>query len=194
VERARADSTAAPAPPAAQRIATPANELLTLQRTAGNRIVGALLARQAVTTAKPLRQGHTGSEVSALQSRLNQLSEVATALAVDGIFGPITAKAVKEFKAKHPDLAGGSSVDDATQAAISAALLEDQDQTVLGRKMFALGAAAYDRRKFGHAYRRLQARAASWPTARRCCSPARRRCAGSAAAARRRSRSTRPIS
>jgi tetratricopeptide (TPR) repeat protein len=154
VERERADSTAAPAPPAAaaQRITTHANELLTLQRTAGNRIVGALLARQAVTTAKTLRQGQRGSEVSALQSRLNQLSDVTTPLAVDSIFGPITAKAVREFKAKHPDLPGGSSVDEATQAAISAALLEEQDQTALGRKMFALGAAAYERNKFGHAY------------------------------------------
>jgi tetratricopeptide (TPR) repeat protein len=153
VERERAEPAAQPAPPAAaQRITTRANELLTLQRTAGNRIVGALLARQAVATAKTLREGHVGSEVSALQSRLNQLSDVATALAVDGIFGPITAKAVREFKAKHPGLPGGSSVDEATQAAISAALLEEQDSTELGRKMFALGAAAYERHRFGHAY------------------------------------------
>ena len=153
MERERADSTAEPAPPAApQRIATHANDLLTLQRTAGNRVVGAVLARQVVAAAKTLRQGQVGSEISALQSRLNQLSGVATALAVDGIFGPITAKAVREFKASRPDLPGGSSVDEATQAAISAALLEEQDSTALGRKMFALGAAAYDRRRFGHAY------------------------------------------
>jgi tetratricopeptide (TPR) repeat protein len=152
VERERAEPTAEPAPPAAQRVTTHANELLTLQRTAGNRIVGALLARQAVAAAKTLHQGQTGGEVSVLQSRLNQLSDVATALAVDGIFGPITAKAVREFKAKHPELPGGSSVDEATQAAISAALLDEQDSTELGRKMFALGAAAYDRRRFGHAY------------------------------------------
>jgi tetratricopeptide (TPR) repeat protein len=153
VERERAETTAAPAPPAAAlRVTTHAGELLTLQRTAGNRIVGALLARQAVATAKPLREGQRGSEVSALQSRLNQLSDVTTELAVDSIFGPITAKAVREFKAKHPGLPGGSTVDEATQAAISAALLEEQDSTALGRKMFNLGARAYDRGKYGHAY------------------------------------------
>jgi tetratricopeptide (TPR) repeat protein len=59
---------------------------------------------------------------------------------------------VREFKAKHPGLPAGSSVDEATQAAISAALLEEQDSTALGRKMFNLGAAAYDRGKYGHAY------------------------------------------
>jgi tetratricopeptide (TPR) repeat protein len=153
VEHEHVDATAEPAPPAvAPRATGHVNELLTLQRTAGNRIVGALLARQAVATAKTLRRGQHGSEVSALQSRLNQLSDVATALAVDGIFGPITAKAVLEFKAKHPELPGGSSVDEATQAAISAALLEDQDQTALGRKLFNLGAAAFERHKYGHAY------------------------------------------
>jgi tetratricopeptide (TPR) repeat protein len=155
VEHERAESTAAPAPPASVTQRPPpsfAGELLTLQRTAGNRAVGALLARAPVATASVLTQGKQGSDVAGLQSRLNQLSDVATALAVDGIFGPITAKAVMEFKAKHPGLPPGSSVDETTQAAISAALLEEQDQTALGRKMFNLGAAAYDRHKFGHAY------------------------------------------
>jgi tetratricopeptide (TPR) repeat protein len=59
---------------------------------------------------------------------------------------------VREFKAKHSGLKGGATVDGATQAAIDPALLEDQDQTALARKLFTLGAAAYDRGRFGHAY------------------------------------------
>ena len=46
MEHEHVDATAEPAPPAvAPRATGHVNELLTLQRTAGNRIVGALLAR-----------------------------------------------------------------------------------------------------------------------------------------------------
>src|SRR5262245_29443915 len=141
----RAEQTAEAAPAVAQRPASGvAQELLTLQRTAGNRAVGAYLARAPVTAPKALAQGRRGNEVAALQSRLNQLSDVATALDVDGIFGPITAKAVREFKAKHSGLPAGASVDADTDAAISEALTHDQDQTELARKLFTLGAANYE--------------------------------------------------
>jgi peptidoglycan hydrolase-like protein with peptidoglycan-binding domain len=146
----RAEQTAEAAPAVAQRSAAlgVAQELLTLQRTAGNRVVGAYLAR----APKVLAEGRRGNDVAALQSRLNQLSDVATALDVDGVFGPITAKAVREFKARHSGLPAGANVDAETDAAISEALTKEQDQTELARKLFTLGAASYERRKYAHAY------------------------------------------
>ena len=83
---------------------------------------------------------------------LNQLDEVKTALIVDSIYGPITTGAVREFQAAHPPLQKTGAADAATQGAIAEALAEDQDGTAVARKLFALGAQAYERGKYGHAY------------------------------------------
>ena len=84
--------------------------------------------------------------------RLNQLDEVKTELAVDGIYGPITTKAVKEFQAAHAPLKATGVADADTQAAVAEALTEEQDPVDIGRKLFNLGGKAFERGKFGHAY------------------------------------------
>ena len=84
--------------------------------------------------------------------RLNQLDEVKTELAVDGIYGPITTKAVKEFQAAHAPLKATGVADVETQAAVAEALTEEQDPVDIGRKLFDLGGKAYERGKYGHAY------------------------------------------
>ena len=83
---------------------------------------------------------------------LNQLDEVKTELAVDGIYGPITTQAVKEFQAAHAPLKANGVAGADTQAAVAEALTEEQDPVDIGRKLFNLGAKAFDRHKFGHAY------------------------------------------
>ena len=83
---------------------------------------------------------------------LNLLDEVKTALAVDAIYGPITTGAVREFQAAHPPLKATGVADAGTQAAIEEAKAEEQDQTDIARKLFALGGKAYEKGKYGHAY------------------------------------------
>ncbi|MGZ8635175.1 MAG: peptidoglycan-binding protein, partial [Solirubrobacteraceae bacterium] len=129
--------------------------MLGLQRAAGNRAAVAMLAREPTATATAtgkLATGSTGARVTDLQMRLNQLDEVKTELAVDGIYGPITTKAVKEFQGAHAPLKANGVADVDTQAAVESALTEDQDAVEIARKLFALGGKAYERHKFGHAY------------------------------------------
>ncbi|MDP9293919.1 MAG: peptidoglycan-binding protein [Actinomycetota bacterium] len=128
--------------------------LLGLQRYAGNRAALAMLAREpSVAAAKAkLGWGSTGPEVMRLQVRLNQLDEVKTELRVDGKYGPITTGAVREFQAAHAPLPQSGVATPETQAAVEAALAEDQDPLEIGRKLFALGANCYERGDFGHAY------------------------------------------
>ena len=145
-----AAAAVAPAPPLAAPL-TPSG-LLGIQRVAGNRAAAALVARQPVAAAAKLRWGSKGSAVTALQMDLNLLDEVKTALAVDSIYGPITTSAVKEFQTAHPPLEATGVADADTQAAIAEAKTEDQDQTDVARKLFALGSKAYDKGKYGHAY------------------------------------------
>jgi len=153
VEQAAVEpAAAAPAGPAP--LLTP-HGLLGLQRSAGNRAVAALVARQATAEAAPpakLAWGSKGRPVTALQLHLNMLDEVKTELAVDAIYGPITTRAVREFQAAHPPLGKTGVADAATQAAIAEALTEDQNPEDVGRKLYALGKQAYERRQFGHAY------------------------------------------
>ena len=52
----------------------------------------------APTNARPVGKGETGKRVSDLQSRLNALG---AHLKVDGIFGPKTLAAVREFQRSH---------------------------------------------------------------------------------------------
>jgi tetratricopeptide (TPR) repeat protein len=155
VEQVAADTADAPAtlrlaPGAAL---TPLG-VLGLQRHAGNRAVAALVARQPVATETggKLASGSTGAAVTDLQMRLNQLDEVKTELAVDGIYGPITTSAVRQFQSAHPPLKANGVADVDTQAAIAEAMTEDQEPTEIARKLFALGAKAFDRHKYGHAY------------------------------------------
>jgi tetratricopeptide (TPR) repeat protein len=127
--------------------------MLGLQRVAGNRAAVAMLARAPATeTGAKLATGATGSAVTDLQMRLNQLDEVKTELAVDAIYGPITTSAVRQFQSAHPPLKANGVADVDTQAAVSEALTEDQDPVEIGRKLFNLGAKAFDQHKYGHAY------------------------------------------
>jgi tetratricopeptide (TPR) repeat protein len=138
---------------AAKPLALTPTGLLGLQRQAGNRAVAALLARAPVAEApSKLQWGSQGSAVTALQMDLNLLDEVKTPLAVDSIYGPITTKAVKEFQAAHPPLKATGVAGADTLAAIAEAKGEEQSQTDVARKLFMLGAKAYDKGKYGHAY------------------------------------------
>ena len=109
-------------------------------------------APTATETTGRLATGSKGARVTDLQMQLNQLDEVKTELAVDGIYGPITTKAVKEFQAAHAPLKANGVADADTQAAVAEALTEEQDPVEVGRKLFNLGGTAFERRKFGHAY------------------------------------------
>jgi tetratricopeptide (TPR) repeat protein len=132
---------------------TPAG-ILRLQRAAGNRAAIALLARAPATAqaAPALKNGAHGREVGRLQAQLNQLDEVDTALEVDDKYGRHTEAAVREFQRAHPPLKPTGAADGETRAAIEAAAREPQEPRPVGRKLFGLGAAAYGRRQFGHAY------------------------------------------
>ena len=147
-----ADALAALRHPPASTL-TP-HAMLGLQRAAGNRAAVAMLARAPTATEATgrLATGSKGAQVTDLQMRLNQLDEVKTELAVDGIYGPITTKAVKEFQAAHAPLKATGVADVDTQAAVAEALTEEQDPVDIGRKLFDLGGKAYERGKYGHAY------------------------------------------
>src|SRR4051794_30582388 len=69
--------------------------VLALQRDAGNAAVAEVVAQRK---ASALRQGAEGQDVRELQSALNHVDEVRAPLAVVGIFGPLTDKAVREFQ------------------------------------------------------------------------------------------------
>ena len=136
-----------PAQPDLARTAV-AERILGLQRSAGNRVVARMvLARKE----KVLCEGTTGLEVKVLQSRLNQVDEVEQALLPDGIFGPLTRKAVVQFQTSH-SLKPTGRADGETQSTLASAVGETQDQKDLAFKMFTLGAQSYERRRFGHAH------------------------------------------
>ena len=59
---------------------------------------------------------------------------------------------MKEFQAAHAPLKANGVAEADTQAAVAEALTEEQDPVDIGRKLFNLGAKAFDRHKFGHAY------------------------------------------
>lgn len=90
--------------------------------------------------ARPLlRQGSSGPSVVELQSLLNQRDEVAQHLAVVGLFGPLTAGAVREFQAAHPPLAVDAVVGPMTWGALDGTSIEPQDATDLAKKLFKRG-------------------------------------------------------
>jgi tetratricopeptide (TPR) repeat protein len=123
--------------------------VLALQRAAGNRAVSDLVLARRVSLMKA---GSSGSEVLELQMDLNALDDVETPLELDGEFGQQTAKAVREFKRSHAPLTSDAIVDPATREAITMALDAPQDQRKLAAKVFALGAAAYKRKDYAHAF------------------------------------------
>jgi tetratricopeptide (TPR) repeat protein len=99
-----------------------------------------------------LRQGAEGQDVRELQSALNHVDEVKAPLAVDGIFGPLTDKAVREFQANHPPLVADGAVGPKTRAVIEEARGEVQDENQLSRKIFERGATAFAKGNFGVAF------------------------------------------
>ncbi len=131
-----------PMDPRAQRI-------LDLQRTAGNAAVVQLIGEPQPHPT--LRGGSTGDAVRDLQSALNARSDVTTSLEVDGIFGPITAKAARELQSVNPPLVVDGVVGPMTWGVLDAGP-GATDSTVLAKKVFDRGAAAYDRGDFAHAY------------------------------------------
>ena len=108
-------------------------------------------ARAPTATATTLAIGATGSKVTSSDgpqhARRGQ----------DGARGrrdlrPDHPGAVRQFQSAHPPLKATGVVDADTEAAIAEAGTEEQDQTEIARKLFALGAKAYERGKYGHAY------------------------------------------
>jgi tetratricopeptide (TPR) repeat protein len=147
--RRRDAARAATDRPASRAAPGPQAGVLALQRAAGNRAVsGLVLARRALL----MQEGSSGPEVLELQMDLNALDDVETALELDGEFGRQTAKAVREFKSSHAPLKPDAIVDPATREAITMALDAPQDQRKLAAKVFALGAAAYKRKDYAHAF------------------------------------------
>jgi tetratricopeptide (TPR) repeat protein len=137
--------------------ATPLGAVFALQRTVGNAAVSRLLQREAVaeapaTTRKTIGFGAQGDDVLHLQSRLNRAPEVTKHLAVDGIFGPATLAAVREFQAAHPPLKADGVVGPLTWPEVEAIPDEPLDDAPIAKKLFYRGAGLYDRRDFAHAY------------------------------------------
>jgi tetratricopeptide (TPR) repeat protein len=107
----------------------------------------------ATTDRKTLRFGSTGADVSYLQSRLNRAPEVTTHLAVDGIFGSKTRKAVRQFQQAHPPLKVDGVVGPLTWADVE--LVPDEptgERPELAEKIFDRGAEEYDKGRYAHAY------------------------------------------
>ena len=134
----------------------PADPLSTLQQQAGNGAVAALVARQVGdatgTKQRTLRFGDQGFDVRRLQSRLNANAGVKLALDADGIFGPLTQKAVKQFQTTHPPLDVDGVVGSNTWASLDDAKDEPIEDEDAARKVFQRGADAYARDDFAHAY------------------------------------------
>jgi tetratricopeptide (TPR) repeat protein len=122
-----------------------------VQREAAVPDAGAAPAAPTVTTRRTLRQGSRGDEVRELQSSLNARSDVTTPLEVDEIFGPITARAVREVQSANPPLVVDAVVGPLTWGVIDSGP-GVTDNTVLAKKVFERGSAAYDRGAFAHAY------------------------------------------
>jgi tetratricopeptide (TPR) repeat protein len=129
-----------------------AQALLRLQRRAGNRALGGVLARAAVEEAATMLQwGDHGAAVAWLQLHLDQIADVQTAVDVDWEFGPQTDRAVREFQ-RARGLKVDGIVGPKTAAAIDEALAQAKEDATLARKVFTLGARAYSRNKFALAY------------------------------------------
>ena len=151
-------STPTVRPAKEERSGSPGDVVLGLQRGAGNAAVVRLLARAAVEaptaiSRKTLRLWSTGDAVSFLQSRLNRAPDVTTHLVVDGIFGPKTLEAVREFQSEHPPLKVDGVVGPRTWEAVEAIPDEPKGEAnSLARKIFLRGAEAYEKGRFAHAY------------------------------------------
>jgi len=135
----------------------PLQAVVALQRGVGNAAVSRLLERDAIAVApaatrKTLRYLSRGDDVSHLQSRLNRAPEVTTHLAVDGMFGPITRAAVRQFQEAHPPLTVDGIVGRETWPVVEAIQDEPRDDTPIAKKIFDRGAAAYGAADFAHAY------------------------------------------
>ena len=131
-------------------------QILELQSTAGNVAVQRLLGTSAVAhvpgrplpiqreaieaaasgpSAPPggiLTFGRRGEEVRSLQARLNELDPARPPLALDGIFGRRTQRAVRRFQRAHPPLAVDGDAGPETMAALAAAPSTGAAATVKG--------------------------------------------------------------
>ncbi len=143
----RREAIRGPATGASRAAPGPQAGVLALQRAAGNRAVGELARRVAL-----MKEGARGDEVLELQMDLNALDDVKTPLELDGEFGRQTAQAVREFQSSHPPLKATGIVDPETREAITMALDAPQDQKKLAAKVFTLGAGAYKRKDYAHAF------------------------------------------
>lgn len=145
-----APKEAATAPPVTEPAAGQVTDSLALVPTlAGG---AADTAPAAAAPGPTLRRGANGDEVVRLQSLLNHTDEVAESLAVDGVFGGATDKAVRQFQVAHPPLAVDGVVGPMTWGALSTTPMEPQDPESVAKKLFARGSRAYDRGQFAHAY------------------------------------------
>src|SRR3954451_20196083 len=147
-EAARA-ATGRPATAGSRAAPGPRDGVLALQSAAGNRAVsGLVLARRTLL----MKVRSSGPEVLELQMDLTALDDVETALELDGEFGQQTAKALREFKSSRAPLTPDAIIDAATREAITMALDAPQDPRKLAAKVFSLGAAAYGRKDYAHAF------------------------------------------
>ena len=129
-----------------------AEQVLALQRQAGNVAVAEMVAPQADSARPMLRQGSQGEDVRDLQNMLNQKDEVKTVLAIDGAFGPLTDAAVREFQTAHPPLVADAIVGPLTWGQLEGEQAAPQDDAEMGRKLFNAGAAAFSKGDYAHAY------------------------------------------
>ena len=131
---------AAPGASAPRFDLTPAG-ILRLQRAAGNRAVWRC-SRTARTAARST--GCRRSSTSSTRSTRRSRSTASTAATPRPRCG--------EFQRAHSPLKPSGTADGETRAAIEAASKEPQEPRPVARKLFGLGAAAYQRRQYGHAY------------------------------------------
>jgi peptidoglycan hydrolase-like protein with peptidoglycan-binding domain len=160
------DSAAVPAQETRRTPRTAASEpsvaatVVALQRAVGNAAVAGLLQRAGTvaepttptTARKKVRYGSRGDDVYRLQSRLNRSTDVTEHLAVDGIFGPRTLAAVREFQAAHPPLEVDGVVGPLTWPVVEAVPDEPADDMPIAKKLFHRGAKSYEQGDFAHAY------------------------------------------
>lgn len=99
-----------------------------------------------------LRVGANGDSVVELQSMLNHVDEVTQHLAVDGDFGALTDKAVRQFQSAHAPMPVDGIVGPLTWAALDSTPSEVQTPTAVAKKLFQRGSDAYERGEFAHAY------------------------------------------
>jgi len=120
-------------------------------------LAGAHPGRALTGGARPMLYfGSRGDAVVELQSMLNATDEVTTSLGTDGIFGPNTSKAVREFQAAN-GLAVDGVVGPNTWSRLDVTPAEPQEKLDVSFKTFQRGERAFQKGHYGHAYDLLTA-------------------------------------